>query len=160
VGNERNELKASARSCFIYAIKSRRVRHIAARLSCHTRAYSSCPDSQVDRIHHTIRPAIRTEMNPTKIRVARFEIVKQRSNSAMKKTTILSVPCNVNESKVLGGRNDVRPHKQCPWKTENNGHWFKTEDSGVLWKRYVAYYHHMTSVGTHVECDLSTHRTG
>jgi hypothetical protein len=51
-----------------------------------------------------IRPAIRTEMNPTKIRVAIFEMVKQRSNSAMKKTTILSVPCNVNESKVLGGK--------------------------------------------------------
>jgi hypothetical protein len=65
-----------------------------------------------------IRLAIRTEMNPTKIRVAIFERVKHRSNSAMKKTTILSVPCNVNESKALGGRNDVGPHKQCPWKTE------------------------------------------
>jgi hypothetical protein len=30
-----------------------------------------------------IRLAIRTERNPTKIRVARFEIVKQRSNHAM-----------------------------------------------------------------------------
>jgi hypothetical protein len=36
------------------------------------------------------RAATRTDMIETEIRVARFEILKQNSNSAMKKMTILS----------------------------------------------------------------------
>jgi len=41
-------------------------------------------------MHHMTRAATRTDMIETEIRVARFEILKQKSNSAMKNITILS----------------------------------------------------------------------
>ena len=41
-------------------------------------------------MHHMMRAATRTDMIETEIRVARFEILKQKSNSAMEKITILS----------------------------------------------------------------------
>jgi hypothetical protein len=41
-------------------------------------------------MHHMMRADTRADMIETEIRVARFEISKQKSNSAMKKITILS----------------------------------------------------------------------
>jgi hypothetical protein len=50
---------------------------------------------------HPIRVQIRTDMIATKIRVGIFEILKQKSNSAMKNITILSPKTNfINMNRV------------------------------------------------------------
>jgi len=61
-----------------------------------------------------MRVATRTDMNATKIRVEMFEILKHKSNSAMKKITILSMEeFHKREPSATFGeaRDDVRPHK-------------------------------------------------
>jgi hypothetical protein len=72
-------------------------------------------------------------MIATNIRVGRFEILKHKSNSAMKKITILSTEEGFHKREPGAtpweARDDVRPHKQRPGKAENDSHRFKTEDS-------------------------------
>ena len=36
---------------------------------------------------------------------------------------------NEFEEEPLETGDDLRPHKQCPWETEDNGHRFQAEDS-------------------------------
>ena len=64
------------------------MRRNTTRLFCHTS--SSSVDSQAVRMHHPMRVAKMTDEIATKVRVEVFEILKQKSNSAMKKITILS----------------------------------------------------------------------
>jgi hypothetical protein len=83
-------------------------------------------------MHHPMRVATRTDMLATKIRVETFEIVKQKSNSAMENITILSMESGFqSEPSATSGeaRDDVRPHEQPQGKAEINSHRFKTEDS-------------------------------
>ena len=79
----RNEIQSFRR-----LISLPRVRRNAVKLSCNTSSPSV--DSQEVRMHHMTRVATRAVMIETEIRVARFEILKQKSNSAMEKITILS----------------------------------------------------------------------
>ena len=90
-------------------------------------------------------------MIATKIRVGAFEILKQKSNSAIKKIPILSTKEEFYKREPSAGsrgtRNDARPHKQPPRKAENNGNRFKAEDSvGTL-----------IEVGRLPVCYLGTH---
>jgi hypothetical protein len=48
-------------------------------------------------MHHMMRATTRTDMTETEIRVAEFEILKQKSNNAMKKITILSAVVRFHE---------------------------------------------------------------
>ena len=81
-------------------------------------------------MHHPMRVAKMTDEIATKVRVEVFEILKQKSNSAMKKITILSSRKGFHKPSPTPrkARDDVRPHKQSPRKAENNGHRLKTED--------------------------------
>jgi hypothetical protein len=101
-----------------------------------------------------MRVITRTDTIAMKIRDRIFEILKQKSNSAIKKITILSTEeFHKREASTTFGkaRNDVRPHKQRPRKAENNGHRFKTEDSVRILieiRRLPNCY-----LGTHIRCD-------
>jgi hypothetical protein len=79
----------------------------------------------------------------------------------MKNVTTLSIPrkggvCEFELKITLWKvRKNVRPHQQCPWKTENNSQWFKTETSAnastlsevaPLKRRYLS---------TYVKCEYS-----
>ena len=113
---------------FTCSNRALRVRRNTTRLFCHTS--SSSVDSQAVRMHHPMRVAKMTDEIATKVRVEVFEILKQKSNSAMKKITILSKRKGFHKPSATPrkARDDVRPHKQRPGKAENNGHRLKTED--------------------------------
>ena len=141
----------------IFITRPNRAPHMCCntiRLFSHTWSSSS---SQVVRMHHPMRVAIRTDMIATKIRVGAFEILKQKSNSAMKKIPILSTKEEFHKREPSAisreARNDARPHKQPPRKAENNGHRFKTEDSVKTMKeirRLLICY-----LSAHIKCDCS-----
>jgi hypothetical protein len=101
-----------------------------------------------------MRVAIKAEMIATKIRVEAFEILKQKSNSAMKKVTILSAEEAFHkcEPSTTSGeaKDDVRPHEQRPGKAENNGQRFKTEYSVRILIEIIRL--HKCYLGTHIRC--------
>ena len=107
------------------------MRRNTARLSCHTSSLSV--DSDPIRMHHPMRVITRTDEIATKIRVEKFEMLKQKTNNATKKITILYTEDRFQkrESRTTfeEATDDVRPHKQRPGKAENNNHPFKTEGS-------------------------------
>jgi hypothetical protein len=83
------------------------------------------------RILHTTSTTTIIDIAATEIRVGLFDIRKQKSNSAIKNVATLSRggECDyktLSESKSLKV-GDLRPHEQCPRKTENYRHRFKTE---------------------------------
>jgi hypothetical protein len=84
-------------------------------------------------MHHPMRVATRTDMIATKMRVEMFDIVKQKSHTAMENITILFMKKGFHKHKLSATSgeeaDDVRPHKQCQGKAKINSHWFKTEDS-------------------------------
>ena len=78
---------------------------------------------------HTTRITTIIDVAATEIRVDLFDMVKQKSNSAIKNVTKLS---REGVRKILSKNNspkegDLRPHEQCPRKTEYYSHRFKTE---------------------------------
>jgi hypothetical protein len=102
-----------------------------------------------------------TDMVATEVRVEAFEILKQKNNSATKNITALSTVTEGfqkrKQSATSGkARDDVRPHKQRPWKAENNGHRFETEVSvSFLIKKCrlrKCYF------GTHISCECHSPR--
>ena len=103
------------------------VRRNTARLFCQTslaNLYSKTPTL------HTMRITTIIDIAMTEIRVALFDMVKQKCNSAIKNVAILSRREGIHE--ILSESNspkagDLRPHEQCPRKTENYSHRFKTE---------------------------------
>jgi hypothetical protein len=98
------------------------------RLLNHT--FPLSPDLQDHRMHHPTRTATMTDVTAIKIRVDRFEMPKHTSSSATKNITILSYGFEGKGNELEEGSaetTDVRPHQQCPGKTENNGHRFQTE---------------------------------
>jgi hypothetical protein len=62
-----------------------------------------------------MRVTTRADMIATNIRVEKFEIVKQKSNSAMENITILSMKEGFHKHEPsatpVEARDDVRPHK-------------------------------------------------
>ena len=79
-----------------------------------------------------MRTTTTTEVAVANILVEAFEMQKQKSNSATKNVTILwpgaeeTVIIEFEEGPLETG-DDLRPHKQCPWETEDNGQPFQTE---------------------------------
>lgn len=106
------------------------------RLLNHT--FPLSPDLQDHRMHHPTRTATMTDVTATKIRVGRFEMPKHASSSATKNITILSYGFEGKGNELKEGSvetGDLRPHQQCPGKTENNGHRFQAESRvGILVK--------------------------
>ena len=104
------------------------MRRNAARLFCEislANLYSKAP------ILHTMRITTIIDIAMTEIRVALFDMVKQKSNSAIKNVAMLSrregVHKLLSESNSPKAAGDLRPHEQCPRETENYSHRFKTE---------------------------------
>jgi hypothetical protein len=101
-------------------------------------------------------------MIATKIRVEVFEILKQRSKSAMKNNTILSMEKGFHKCEPTAkARDHVRPHKQRPGKAEINGHRFKTKDSAStsikicqLPARVLLRHTHQMRLSTHCVCSF------
>jgi hypothetical protein len=86
----RNEIKPFTRLDRLLCARRNTIR-----LSRHTSSPSV--DSQTVRMHHMMRATTRTDMTETEIRVAEFEILKQKSNNAMKKIIILSAVVRFHE---------------------------------------------------------------
>jgi hypothetical protein len=81
-------------------------------------------------MYHPIRAVTITAATAEKIRVNVFEILKQNNSSAIENITILSPNIRGRKSaRSFYMTGDLRPHQQCPWKTENNSHGFQTEES-------------------------------
>lgn len=83
-----NGQTAEVPNCFIRRKRSLRVLRNTTRLTRHTLKPSAA--TEVVRIHHTTRLATKSDMSATEIRVEVFEMVKQKSNRAMKRSIILA----------------------------------------------------------------------
>ena len=82
----RSGQKVEATNCF--RGRSLRVRRNICRLTRHTPTSSVA--TEVVQIHHSMRLATKADMNAMEICVEMFEIVKQKSNRAMKKGIVLA----------------------------------------------------------------------
>jgi hypothetical protein len=81
-------------------------------------------------MHHQIRAATITDVTATKILVDGFEILKQKSSTDIENITILSPGVRGEAISSEKSRyilaDDLRPHQQCPWETEDDGNRFQT----------------------------------
>jgi hypothetical protein len=87
-------------------------------------------DSQELLMHHQIRAPTITNVTETKILVDRFEILKQKSSTAIENITILSPAVRgeaiSSEKSPCILEDDLRPHQQRPWETEDDGNRLQT----------------------------------